>query len=318
MIINYVREQDPDRTIFESEERGYVSLVLVAVRYVGDQSSVSPTQMINDAAWPHRSAFQGGPKDPDGSGRLPGPPKGALIADWVDESGENRTIEAIESNSDFEVIYRPERIARAMLEANYLDPKVFNPGASGFNPQLRERVFDQLGLTGGGAIYDEAEYRAQLREIAGVEADADQIRAETRDDSRVTEYRQTHDRDTLVDAATILGMDRDDAEGKGKIELATWLADHDAQAARFALEGKTQAARDVLEGDAPDPADADPLTAADVVAQYEYDEIKTVVKAAREGTGEFSLRGADVDSMAEFLVDQKGLTEDGIDAHLTE
>lgn len=303
MIINYAEEN------IRLEEEGHCNLVLVAARYTGRKSSTTPTKYNRQAAWPSRSAFQGGPEDPDGDGRLPGPAQGALVPDWTGEDTENRTVEALESDPDIEVLYRPEAIAHAMLEANYLDPNVFGQG---FDPDLRDRVFDALGLRDVG-VRNEAEYRKQLREIAGLDADADEIQAETRDDSRVTDYRSAHTRAELVDAASILG--KDDPEDAGKIELATWLADQDPQAVRFAFEGKAQAARDAQAGD--DPTESDPLTVEDLVDAYDPEEIKDVVKAVREGTGEFSLRGASTEDMAAFLVEAKGLTEDEIDGHLT-
>lgn len=304
MIINYVEEN------VELEEQGHCNLILIGARYTGDNSSTTPNKYNRQAAWPSRSAFQGGPEKEHGDGRHPGPAQGALIPDWTDENTENRTVEALESDPDIEVLYRPSEIALAMLEANYLDPNVFGQG---FDPELRDRVFDHIGLTDVG-VRNEAEYRKQLREIAGIDADAEEIQAETRDDSRVNDYRREYRRSELVEAAQILGME--DAEGSGIIELATWLADQDVQAVRFAFEGKAQAARDRLAGDE-DAAESEPLTVDEAVEQYESEELKAVVKAVREGTGEFSLRGVDAEEMAEFLVEAKGLSEDEIDGHLT-
>lgn len=303
MIINYVPEH------FELEEEGLANQVLVAVRYTGDKSSTTSGQINRSAAWPGFSAFQGASPDSDANH---GPAQGGLVPDWTADNVEDRTIEALESNPDFEVLYSPKDIAEAMLESNYLDPNVFGQG---FDPDLRERVFDELGLEDVG-VRQEAEYREQLREIADVDADEAEVREETRDDSRVTEYRQEHTRDELRGAARILEKDDDDV---GKIELAEWLADHDREAVRFAFEGKSEAARDVAGlSDGPSEPEPEPLTADDAVEMYEYDELKAVVKAVREGTGEFSLRGNDINDMASFLVEDKGLTEAEIDAHLTE
>ena len=300
MIINY----EPQH--IDLEEQGQCNLVLIAARYAGPRSSIAVGQYRQDAAWPGASPFQssGDRDDPE-----PGPAQGALIPDWTDEDTDNRTVETLEADPDIEVFYRPEDIAREMLTGNYLDPNVFGRG---FNADLRDRVFDALGLEDVG-VRNEAEYRAQLREIAGIDADAEERRAETRDDSRVSEYRREHARPDLINAASILG--HEDANGAGRIELATWLADQDAEAVRFALAGKVEAARDVLAGD--DPADTSEFTAADAEAMYDFDELKAVVKTVREGTGEFSLSGASTASMAAFLVEDKGLGEAEIDAHLT-
>lgn len=304
MIINYSEQN------VELEEEGRCNLVFVAARYTGDKSSTTPNKYNRQAAWPSRSAFQGGPEvnpdDEDDPTRRPGPAQGALVPDWTDANTENRTVGALESDPDIEVLYRPENIARAMLEANYLDPNVFGRG---FDAELRDRVFDALGLEDVG-VRNEAEYRQQLREVAGIEAEDADIQAETRDDGRVNEYRRNHTRQELVDAARILGKDEPNV---GKIENATWLADQDAEAVRFALEGKAQAATDVQSDG--ETSHTEPLTVDEVVGQYDHDELKDVVKAVREGTGEFSLRGTDEQEMAEFLL-SKDLTEDEIDAHL--
>jgi len=189
MIINY----EPQH--IDLEEQGQCNLVLIAARYTGPRSSIAAGQYRQDAAWPGASPFQssGDRDDPE-----PGPAQGALIPDWTDEDTENRTVETLEADPDIEVFYRPEDIAREMLTGNYLDPNVFGRG---FNADLRDRVFDALGLEDVG-VRNEAEYRAQLREIAGIDADAEERRAETRDDSRVSEYRREYARPDLISAAT--------------------------------------------------------------------------------------------------------------------
>lgn len=304
MIINY----EPQHV--ELEEEGQCNLVLVAIRYTGPRSSIAVDRFREEAAWPGGSPLQAGPKEGDGDERLPGPAQGALVPDWTDDETEDRTVTVLEAHPDIEVLYTPESIAQAMLEANYLDPNVFGQG---FDGDLRDRVFEHLGLQDVG-VRNEAEYRAQLREIAGIEADDEAIKDESRDDARVTEYRQEYTRQELITAAAILG--NEDAEELGKIELATYLADQPRQAVRFAFEGKAGAAQDALGGD--DVTVDDPLTAEDLVEAYDPDEIKNVVKAVRQGTGEFSLRGASTEDMAAFLVEDKELTEDEIDAHLME
>lgn len=297
----------------ELEAEGRCNLVLIAVRYTGDRSSVPAHRWRRDAAWPGHSAFQALGDDDN---RQPGPPQFALIPDWTDEDTENRTVEAFEASDDMAVYYTPEAIAEAMLEVNSLPENAFDRG---YDDRVREKVFDHLGISYEGT--DELRFRETLREIAGVDADDDTVQAEARDDSLVSQYRREHTRGELVEAAAILGFEDDheyDASGRGRIELATWLADQDREAVRFAFEGKPQAARDANAGVDVDASDVEPFDVGKAVETYEPEELKTVVKAVREGTGEFSLRGAGAESMAEFLVEAKGLSEDEIDAHLTE
>lgn len=296
----------------ELEEEGRCNLVLVAVRYTGKKSSVPAHRYRTGAAWPGHAAFQAIGDDGD---RKPGPWQFALIPDWTDEDIENRTVEALESDDDMEVAYTPETIATAMLEKNYLPENAF---ARGYDDTVRDRVFDLLGIQYEGT--DEVRFREILREIAGIEAADEELQAETRDDSRVSEYRREHTRPELIDAARILGYEADtgrDPDHEGRIALATWLADQDREAVRFAFEGKAQAARDTNAGDEVDPDDVEPFTPASAVDTYDPEELKDVVKSVREGTGEFNLRNATATGMAEFLVEAKGLTEDEIDAHLT-
>lgn len=306
MIINYV----PDHFDLEAEER--INQVLIAARYTGPQSSVSPQQYNKAAAWPSFSPLQGGPIKPNGDGRDPGPAQGAIVPDWTDEDVEDRTVEALEADPNIEVLYSPGDIATAMLRTNYLDPNIFGQG---FDPDARDFVFGALGLEDVG-VRNEAEYREQLREIAGLD-ESDVKDTSTVDDSRTGELRQGHPRADLVDACAVLG--HDDAESLGKIEAAEFLTEHDPGAVRFALEGKPQAARDaagLTDDDEPEPEET--FEATDAVDAYDAEELKTAVKKVREGTGEFSLRGASTDDLAAFLVEDKDLSEDEIDAHLTE
>jgi hypothetical protein len=299
MIINYEEQH------LDLEEEGHCNLVLIGARYTGGKSSVTVNKYRTQAAWPGNSPFQGGPLTDDG-GREPGSAQGALLPDWTDEDTENRTVEALESDPDIEVLYDPSDIAEEMLRANYLDPNVFGRG---FNAEVRDRVFDALGLEDVGAR-NEAEYRKQLREIAGVEAEPDA--RQVRDDQRVVDYRRENTRRELIAAARILGKESPDE--CGKIELATWLADRDPEAVRFAFEDNVDAARNVLAGD--DTTPTEELTVDAAVDGYSRDELKTVVKKARTGTGEITLRGKDKTDLATFLVDSKGLSEAEIDAHL--
>lgn len=310
MIINYPDTVENDKTIFDVEEEGRCNIVLIAVRYTGPRSSVPAARYQTDAGWPGHSPLQARE-----NGELPGPPQGALIPDWIhpDAPDSNRTVEVLEADEDVEVFYTRRDIARAMLETNYLDPQVFGRG---YNDDVREKVLGFLGIDYEGT--DERVFREELREVAGIEVDEEKVRAEARDTARVTDYRRNYPRDDLVDAARILGFEDEeglDPAAAGRIQLATFLADQDREAVRFAFEGKADAARATNAGEAPDPGDEwDAEAAVDV---YDFDELKAVVKSVREGPGEFSLRGVSNEDMAAFLVETKGLSEAEIDGHLT-
>lgn len=299
MIINYEDQH------LDLEEEGRCNVVLIAVRYTGPRSSVPADRYRNDAAWPGNSALQA---RGDYGNFDPGPPQGALIPDWTDDETENRTVEALEADADIDVFYTKRDIARAMLETNYLDPNVFGRG---YDDRVREKVLEFLDIDYEGT--DETTFRAELREVAGIEAGEEVVQAEARDSARVTEYRQGYPRGDLVDAARILGFE--DAEGAGKIQLSTWLADQDREAVRFAFDGKAEAARARNSGEELEPEDEWDAEAAEEV--YDFDELKAVVKSVREGPGEFSLQAVKSADMAEYLVETKGLTEDEIDGYLT-
>lgn len=308
MDIHYPETTNDNLTIFDAAEEGLCNLVLVAVRYVGRRSAVPAHDKRREAGWPGHAAFQAYGDDDD---RRPGSPQFAILPDWFDpDVEEDRTVEAFEADEKFEVYYDQRSIAEALLERNYLPPNVFSRG---YDDQVRDVVFDQLDVGYEGT--DEATFREELREIAGLEADEEALAEETRDDARVSEYRQAHPRSELATAARILGFDDEsesDADRSGIIELSMWLADQDAEAVRFAFDGKVEAARDANAGE--DVEVVEPFTPARAVETYGPDELKDAVKAVRESPSEFSLSGATAASMAEWLVDGQGLSEADIDA----
>jgi len=231
--------------LLEQEEDGVTDLILVAVRYTGDKSTKSPQNLKSKAAWPGHSTFQGGEptsyvdknreihektvdyRDVRGvHSREPGSWQVGLVPDVVDgeESPEtSRNVGAIESMSDFEVSYNPEDLAQAMLEANYLPPEVFH---NGFDPDIRERIFDRLEIEDRGVIHgssqaDEEPYRSQLRELAGEdnEPEPEEIRK-----TEIDELKNKYSRGELMSAASELGMDN---ANTGKGELATYIVEQE-------------------------------------------------------------------------------------------
>jgi len=198
----------------ELEDRGKVNLELVGVRYVGPRSSVSSTQLQGRAGWTGSAPLQ------NGVVQL------ALVPEWTDEDVEDRTILSIENDPAYEVVYDPAELAEALLEQNYLPPEVFGRG---YKPDLRDRVFESLGLEDAGVGNDE-EYREQLREIAGVEAtdDAPQV------DEHVNRYQSEYQRSELMSAASALGWEYDRSAGKS--EVAEWLGTQEPADVEQALE----------------------------------------------------------------------------------
>lgn len=120
---------------------------LVAVKYAGSQSAYRNQAVRNQGGWPGRTNFQ---RD-----------------QWYVALVPEQNLGWWESHADFDIAYGGETIAQSFLDDNYLPTEVFGPNE---NLRLRDRVFEHLGLE---ASMDEEGYREQLRDIAGVDEDAD-------------------------------------------------------------------------------------------------------------------------------------------------
>lgn len=202
---------------FELEKDGKTSLTLIGIRYTGNRATKSVDVYRREAAWPGVAPLQGGAVQEDGS-REPGPMQFGLVPDWTDEDVEDRTVIKLERDPDIEVVYDPASIAHALLQKNYLPPEVFDRG---YEVDLREKVFDALGLKDVGAR-NVPGYREQLREIAGLEDDLKDDAA--RDNSRVTELVKGYPRRDLLEAAEAFGFSESNA---GLTDVAEFLADQD-------------------------------------------------------------------------------------------
>lgn len=259
---------------FDLEEEGKCSLTFIGLRYTGRRSTYTVDQLRRNAAWPGTSPLQGGHKDSDGK-RQPGNVQFGFVPDWTDDGVESRTIAYLERASNLEVLYKPKDIARAMLEKNTLPRSVFDRG---YDPRLRERVFEAVGIEDEGAR-NVPGYREQLREIAEIDEDEDVEAA--RDTSRVGDYLNDHRRSELQDAAKALG--KEDIH-VGPVELATFLADQPADLARQALDDPDSVEVDEDDDDdLPDPSDLTVDEVKDVVGDLDTEDLSTLRDLETEG-----------------------------------
>lgn len=211
-----------DQTHLDQAELGETTLELVAIRYTGNNSSLAVSNHLNnEGSWPSVSTLQGAA---DG----PGPWKYALVPD--DGLGH------LENRPDVEVLYGTdrERFAEALLNERRLPQNAFGTKA---NSDLRERVFDMLGLkpeVKGGPIRD------QLREIAGVDEDEDDGEDNTGLAQRLVDE---YSRDELGDIAKELREDadefdlRDNQTKTARAEFIASASEDDRQAAIDAATG---------------------------------------------------------------------------------
>lgn len=233
-----IQVSDPLR---EQAEDGITDLILVAIRYTGPKSVVDPSDLRRQAKWPGHGNFQGGPakewrttendvtesEPPRGliqriTDRHPGSWQLGLVPEWNDPevvapTDQSAGVTTIEQMENWEVAYDSETIAEVFLDRTYLPPQVFGRG---FDPFVRDAVFDSLGLDDEGVIRDdgsEEKYRSQLRELAGREDSPDQS-----DDDRIQEVASAFRRSELMTAANEAGKDDTNVS---KTELAEYLVE---------------------------------------------------------------------------------------------
>lgn len=214
------------------EKEGRVETEVIGLRYTGNKSAVPPGKLRRQGGWPGVSPFQGGPIDEETGEREPGPIQIGINPDWLDDDTvSGGTLAGLEALGKFEVIYDPAKLARALLERNYLPPRIFGGEGISYNPDAREALFEKLGLEDVGTCpAAEDDYREQLAEIAGVELSTAEG---TEDSSRVTEYLSEHSRRVMKAAVEELDVEPD---GETKHAYAEALADVDPAEARGALE----------------------------------------------------------------------------------
>lgn len=210
-----------DSNHLEDAEQGKTTLELVALRYTGDNTSMAVSNHLNnEGSWPSVATLQG---SSDG----PGPWKYALVPD--------EGLAHLENRPDVEVLYatQTERFAKALLNERRLPQNAFGTRA---NPELRERVFDALGLVPeveGGSL------REQLRDIAGV----DEVEDDGEDDTGlVNQFVDDYSRGELGDICKELREDADEfnlQENQSKTERAEFIAEADEEARADAIQAAT-------------------------------------------------------------------------------
>jgi len=215
----------------EFEEKDHAEVEFVGFRYIGDES----TKVDRDVR--QRVGYNGPPKFQAGRVYL------ALLPTYLDANhveNNNIGVHALESRSDFEVIYDPERLAAALLDQNYLPPEAFYEG---FDRWKRQKVMEKLDLDDVGRVFekdDEEPYRNQLRAIAGVETD-DEASVSTQ---RSDEYTSRFSRSEASEVVKVLRQDADeiDLRTAGLTDMADYLTRFDPSTVETAV--------DVVDGDA--------------------------------------------------------------------
>ncbi|PHQ46352.1 hypothetical protein DJ68_07805 [Halorubrum sp. C3] len=166
----------------EFEEKDHAEVEFVGFRYTGDQSTKTDRDLRQ------RVGYNGPPKFQAGRVYL------ALLPTYLDPNhveNSNIGVHALESRTDFEVIYDAERLAKALLERNYLPPEAFYEG---FDRWKRQKVMEKLDLDDAGRVFekdDEEPYRDQLRAIAGVETDDEASVSTQRSDEYTSRFSRS-------------------------------------------------------------------------------------------------------------------------------
>jgi hypothetical protein len=210
-----------DQNHIEDEQLGETTLELVAIRYTGPNTSLAVTNHLNnEGSWPSMATLQG---CDDG----PGPWYYALVPD--------EGLAHLENRPDVDVLYATdrERFAKALLDERRLPENALGTRA---NPDLRERVFDALGLVPereGGLL------REQLREIAGVDAAEDDGEDDTGLEQQLLDE---YDRGELGDICKELRADADEfnlQENQSKTARAEFVAAADKDQRAAAISAAT-------------------------------------------------------------------------------
>jgi len=230
-----------EQQTLDLEQDDRVETIVVGLRYTGTRSTQPPRRPRDAGGWPGRATFQSGDvTEVNDDGRIvnrePGPIQIGVIPDWIDgDTVEGGTLPGLEQLADFEVIYDPEVLCKAILEENYLPPTVFGGPETPPDYTVREAVFDALGLPDklGTAPGGEKAIREALAERAGMDVDLE----EPPDVSRETEYANEYTRSDLYNACDALGVDVEWSNAR-KTEMATELATYSPGDVRDALNGE--------------------------------------------------------------------------------
>ncbi|UTF55989.1 hypothetical protein [Natronosalvus rutilus] len=227
----------------ELAAEGHDELTLAALRYTGPRSIYNDEAMGRQGNFPSSAALSGG------NGGEPGPWKLAQIP--------SKNLGWFENHNNLEIAYDPETIAEAILEKNYLPSDVF--GAN-FNPELRKRVFDHLGID--GPKMEASAYREELAEIAGVDDPGEEVTSFSGPDYDLT-------RSELQSVAGAFETDFNIAHAKNT-DLEDFLREQDQQAVRSRID-QVQAGKEPDPYTGSDDADGDADSEADADADEEAD-----------------------------------------------
>jgi len=209
----------------EFEEKGHADLEFVGFRYIGDRSTKTDQDIRQ------RAGYDGPPKFQQGRVYF-----AILPTNLSDDHVENSEmgVHALEARSDFEVLYDAERLAKALLDRNYLPTDVFYEG---FDRWKRAKVMAKLDLDDGGRVFDkgdEAVYREQLREIGGVDTDDEASVSKQRAD----EYTGRFSRSDASEVVKVLRQDADeiDLRTAGLTDMAEYLTRFEAASVEDAVD----------------------------------------------------------------------------------
>jgi len=207
------------------EEKGHADLEFVGFRYIGDRSTKTDQDIRQRAGYDGPAKFQ---RDRVYFAILPT----NLSDDHVENS--EMGVHALEARSDFEVLYDAERLAKALLDRNYLPPDVFYEG---FDRWKRAKVMAKLALDDAGRVFDkddETPYRKQLRTIADVDTDDEASVSKQRAD----EYTGRFSRSDASEVVKVLRQDADeiDLRTAGLTDMAEYLTRFEAASVEDAVD----------------------------------------------------------------------------------
>lgn len=218
----------------EDEER--INTTFIGLRYVGDRSTMPPDRPRQRGAWPGSAVFQ----CPSGDDSDSAPLQLGIVPDTIGDGVDGGTVADLEALHDFEVVYDPAELAEAILQMNALPVAAFGGAQKSPEYNVRDRVYDRLGLDDKGRSAPEAEdeLRAALADIAGIDEPEtdDTMQRRSREDELVDE----HTRSTLLSVASELDVDIEGGlTSATKRDLAAALADHSPSAVREAIDTVT-------------------------------------------------------------------------------
>lgn len=188
----------------EAEEEGKTTRELIAVRYIGNNSSFAPSGSFRQQSYAPSTALMN---------------QGIWKIWLVPDQG----LRYLEQKEDIEIHYTPEKIAEALLQKTNLPDNIFSRAA---DAHLQTRLFNKLGLNNVGLGEDAyTDYVDQLADIAGIDLEEEESEFDIKHKRAVQSYL-SQSRKVLIELAEDT---HPDPESAGKIELAEHLADNNLQ-----------------------------------------------------------------------------------------